>query len=90
MTIDGSEVNASAIQGYNAEHGTTIAIRQVRYLNDMVEQEHRAVKCIARPAISVPCGMSQGLPVGMVLVGRYGEDAAVLRAAHAFEQLARR
>jgi Asp-tRNA(Asn)/Glu-tRNA(Gln) amidotransferase A subunit family amidase len=26
----------------------------------------------------------------MMLVGRYGEDATVLRAAHAFEQLARR
>jgi amidase len=42
------------------------------------------------PAISVPCGLSQGLPVGMMLVGRYDEDATVLRAAHAFEQLARR
>lgn len=39
------------------------------------------------PAISVPCAMSQGLPVGMMLVGRLGEDATVLRAAHAYEML---
>ncbi len=39
------------------------------------------------PAISVPCGKtSEGLPVGLMLVGRYFEDATVLRGAHAFEQ----
>ena len=38
------------------------------------------------PAISVPCGKSNGLPVGLMLVGRRFEDATVLRAAHAFEQ----
>jgi len=38
------------------------------------------------PAMTVPCGMSEGLPVGMMLVGRMGEDATVLRAADAFEQ----
>ncbi len=38
------------------------------------------------PAISVPCGTVDGLPVGLMLVGRFGEDATVLRAAHAFEQ----
>jgi amidase len=31
--------------------------------------------------------MSDGLPVGMMLVGRQWEDGTVLRAAHAFEQL---
>ncbi|GAA4879882.1 amidase [Actinomycetospora straminea] len=38
------------------------------------------------PAISVPAGLADGLPVGMMLVGRPFEDATVLRAAHAFEQ----
>ncbi|MGH7388324.1 MAG: amidase [Candidatus Rokuibacteriota bacterium] len=41
------------------------------------------------PALTVPCGTSEGLPVGMMLIGRHWEDAAVLRAGHAFEQLAR-
>lgn len=39
------------------------------------------------PAISVPCGVSEGLPVGMMLVGRRGEDDVVLRVAHAYEQV---
>lgn len=38
------------------------------------------------PAISAPCALSGGLPVGMMLVGRTGEDATVLRAADAFER----
>ena len=39
------------------------------------------------PSMSLPAGFSQGLPVGMMLTGRYGEDDVVLRAGHAFEQL---
>jgi amidase len=38
------------------------------------------------PAINVPCGISEGLPVGLMLVGRIGEDAAVLRAADAWQR----
>ena len=41
ITIDGSEANAAAIGRYNEAHGTTIIIRQVKYLNNMVEQDHR-------------------------------------------------
>jgi amidase len=37
------------------------------------------------PAISVPCAFSDGLPVGLMLVGRHWEDATVLRAGQAFE-----
>lgn len=38
------------------------------------------------PAMSVPCGRIDGLPVGMMLVGRQWEEATIYRAAHAFEQ----
>ena len=31
ITIDGSEANEAAIKSYNAEHGTNISIRQVKY-----------------------------------------------------------
>jgi transposase-like protein len=40
ITIDGSEANAAAIRSYNKEHGTTIVIRQVKYLNNIIEQDH--------------------------------------------------
>jgi aspartyl-tRNA(Asn)/glutamyl-tRNA(Gln) amidotransferase subunit A len=39
------------------------------------------------PAISVPCGATaQGLPIGLQFIGRALDEAAVLRAAHAYEQ----
>lgn len=39
------------------------------------------------PAISVPCGFtSDGLPVGIQIVGRYRDDVGVLQLAYAFEQ----
>lgn len=43
--------------------------------------------CAGLPALNVPCGFVEGMPVGMTLVGRSFEDAAVLRAAHAFQSV---
>lgn len=40
------------------------------------------------PAMNVPVGLRDGLPVGMMLVGRRWEEAAVLRAAHAYQMKA--
>jgi putative transposase len=51
ITIDGSEANAAAIRGYNEAHGTAIIIRQVKYLNNVVEQDHRGVKRVTRPML---------------------------------------
>lgn len=42
--------------------------------------------CTSHPAMNVPCAMSDGLPVGMMLIGRRFEEDMVLRCAHAFEQ----
>jgi aspartyl-tRNA(Asn)/glutamyl-tRNA(Gln) amidotransferase subunit A len=41
-----------------------------------------------QPAASCPCGFIDGLPVGLQIVGRWRDDATVLRAAAAFEELA--
>ncbi|GAB2900400.1 amidase [Paraburkholderia jirisanensis] len=38
------------------------------------------------PAMSVPCGNVDGLPVGMMLVGKHWDEATIYRAAYAFEQ----
>src|ERR671924_610975 len=51
ITIDGSDAHAAAIKLYNEEHGTAITIRQVKYLNNVVEQDHRGVKRVTRPML---------------------------------------
>jgi putative transposase len=51
ITIDGSDANEAAIKHYNQQYGTAIAIRQVKYLNNVVEQDHRAVKRVTRPML---------------------------------------
>ena len=51
VTIDGSEANAATIRSYNDEHGTAIAIRQVKYLHKIVERDHWAIKRITRPML---------------------------------------
>jgi aspartyl-tRNA(Asn)/glutamyl-tRNA(Gln) amidotransferase subunit A len=38
------------------------------------------------PAISVPCGFSEGLPIGMQIIGKHFDEAAILRTAYTFEE----
>lgn len=38
------------------------------------------------PALSIPCGVSDGLPIGLMLIGRHYEETTLYRVAHAFEQ----
>ena len=40
------------------------------------------------PAMSIPCGMNDGLPAGMMLIAKHCDEATIYRAAHAFEQSA--
>ena len=49
ITIDKSGANTAAIASYNAEHQADIEIRRIKYLNNIVEQDHRAVKQVVRP-----------------------------------------
>ena len=51
ITIDQSGSNTAAIIQYNRTHKTEIVIRQSKYLNNLVEQDHRAVKRVVRPML---------------------------------------
>jgi amidase len=62
---------------------------------DRAERLARSLEMIANtapfdvtghPAISVPCGPVDGLPAGMMIIGRHFDDATCLRVAHAYEQ----
>ncbi|MGG0891889.1 Asp-tRNA(Asn)/Glu-tRNA(Gln) amidotransferase subunit GatA [Cytobacillus horneckiae] len=38
------------------------------------------------PGISVPCGFTGGLPLGLQIIGKHFDESTVYRVAHAFEQ----
>lgn len=38
------------------------------------------------PAISIPCGFENELPLGLQIIGKYFDEATIYRVAHAFEQ----
>ena len=63
----------------------TILLRMFRALNML--NNCPQMNATGHPAISVPCGMIDGLPVGLQIIGRHFDDFTVLRAADASEKL---
>jgi aspartyl-tRNA(Asn)/glutamyl-tRNA(Gln) amidotransferase subunit A len=55
------------------------------YLNDACTLP---VNIAGLPGISVPCGLADGLPVGLQVIGRAFDEATVLRVADAYERAA--
>jgi transposase-like protein len=51
ITIDKSGANTAAIEEYNTDNEASIELRQVKYLNNVVEQDHRAIKRMTRPML---------------------------------------
>jgi putative transposase len=51
ITIDKRGANTAAITRYNRTHKVGIVIRQCKYLNNIIEQDHRAVKRKVRPML---------------------------------------
>ena len=53
------------------------------YLNDIYTI---GANLAGLPALSVPCGLVQGLPVGLQLIGPHFAEPRLLEAAHAFQR----
>lgn len=53
------------------------------YLNDIYSIP---VNLAGVPAISVPCGLANGMPVGLQMIGKAFDESTVLRVAYAYEQ----
>jgi putative transposase len=51
VTMDKSGANKSAINESNDAMDVPMLIRQLKYLNNIVEQDHRAVKRITKPML---------------------------------------
>ena len=93
ITIDKSGADTAAIESYNAEHETDIELRQVKCLNNIVEQDHRAVKRLTRPTLGFKSFRSAAATLAGVELKhmiRKGQlrTAGKLRAAQQFYSLA--
>ena len=53
------------------------------YLNDIYTI---AANLAGLPGMSIPCGFSEGLPVGLQLIGNYFEEGRLLNVAHQYQQ----
>lgn len=53
ITIDKSGANTAAVRGLVENSGLHIELRQSKYLNNIVEQDHRAIKCRLRPMLGL-------------------------------------
>ena len=95
INIDKSGANLSAIKAYNVENQTTIEIRQVKYLNNIIEQDHRAIKRIVRGMLGFKSFHSASITLNgieMVRMIKKGqietEDKSVQSTANIFYSLA--
>ncbi len=53
------------------------------YLNDIYTLPSAVA---GLPALSMPCGIAAGLPVGLQIIGNFGKEGKIIQAAHAYEQ----
>jgi putative transposase len=96
ITIDKSGANTAAINSVIADTGAAILMRQCKYLDNIVEQDHRAVKRVTRPMMGFKNFRSaQSLIAGietmhMIRKGQMksGPEGQVLSKAEQFYSLA--
>ncbi|RLA53886.1 MAG: IS6 family transposase [Gammaproteobacteria bacterium] len=51
INIDKSGANTAGIKQYNTDENKRVKIRQCKYLNNIVEQDHRFIKRVTRPML---------------------------------------
>ncbi|MCP1121343.1 IS6 family transposase [Robbsia andropogonis] len=93
VTIDKSGSNLAALKAINAKRETPIKIRQQKYLNNIVEQDHRAIKRRTRPMMGFKnfrCAriILSGIEImHMIRKGQMSGCAKALSPAHRFNSL---
>ena len=94
ITIDKSGANKAAVIGMAAEMDQPVELRQIKYLNNRIEQDHRAVKRITRPMLgfkSFPCAsfILAGIEtMHMIKKGQLAQQGTAASAANQFYSLA--
>jgi putative transposase len=82
VAMDKSGANKAAIDAVNAGRAVSILVRQVKYLNNIVEQDHRAIKRVTRPMLnfisfrSASCVLAGIELMHMIRKGQFAIDGA--------------
>ena len=71
VTIDKSGANLAALEAINADRETPINIRQSKYLNNLVEQDHRAIKRRCAPMLALKSTRSAAITLAGVELVRH-------------------
>ena len=95
VAMDKSGANKAAIDAINAGRDVPILVRQVKYLNNIVEQDHRAIKRVTRPMLNFKSFRSAGSVIAgielmhMIRKGQFDlDDASPMSFADQFYTLA--
>ena len=82
VAMDKSAANKSAMDAINAGRALPILVRQVKYLNNIVEQDHRAIKRVTRPMLNFKSFSAAGSVLAgielihMIRKGQFAIDGA--------------
>ena len=94
INIDKSGANKAAVVATAIEVDQPIELRQIKYLNNRIEQDHRAIKRIVRPMLgfkSWPCAciLIAGIEtMHMIKKGQLSQQGTAMSAANQFYSLA--
>ena len=64
----------------------SLSVREYRRLAFEMHDNNCATNLTGHPSITIPCAMIDGLPVGMMLIGRHLEDLDLIALAARFQQ----
>ena len=82
VTMDKSGANKAAIDEINANREKPMVVRQVKYLNNIVEQDHRAVKRITKPMLGFKSFQSaKNILAGIELMHMIRKDQIMMEGA---------
>jgi transposase-like protein len=95
VAMDKSGANKAAIDAINTGRNVPIRVRQVKYLNNIVEQDHRAIKRVTRPMLNFKsfrcanCVLAGIELIHMIRKGQFAVDGAdAMSLAEQFSALA--
>jgi putative transposase len=95
VAMDNRGANKAAVGAINAGRAVPILVRQVKYLNNIVEQDHRAIKRMTKPMLNFKSFRAAGSVLAgielihMIRKGQFVFDGAeAMSIAHQFSMLA--